>query len=237
MPKANPPGVSRSVKALAIAGAVSGLSAGLANGIQRYTAEPPPFSQVERVGMLAFILVYTAPYLLALYALRRKKPAQPAAIWFAAAGISLMSTPRASSIASLLLLVASALLLGLAGWKAYRKDLPNQGSRVFALASGLVVVGMLSWLMMFLSQDPVCWVLVRGDNSSDQWMQMTYRQQTPGLPANPGPGDPVAWRCESDTITPGEGLVSIGLWIFAFAALSFYMPRWQPPLVNETRLT
>jgi hypothetical protein len=235
--RTKPSGVPRSIKALAIAGSVTGLTAGLTGGIQRFIKEPNPLPAGEWIGLLAFFLVYCAPPLLALYGLKRKKPAQPAAIWFAVAGISLMTALRSASISSAVLWVASAALLGLAGRKAYLNDLPNQGDRVFALASALVVIGALSWLMLFSNPDPVCWVLVRGNNRPDNWMQMTYRQETPSLPGDPSPGDPVKWRCESDTITPGEGLFSIGLWLFAFAGLSFYMPRWQTPLVKETRLT
>lgn len=192
---------------------------------------------VEWFGNLAFLIVYSAPYILALIALSFREHALQAGVWLASAVLAGLTSVTAFSgvtlfflIPAILLLLGGLLTLGQISWR----------NRVGILASallliGLVVVGLLAFAFLFmLPATPFCWQVRTLPNGTqvvepdpNAQMQVTSTQNgTVFSGAGSVSGQPLpdgstitGAGCASDLITPLEALLSIGILGLTFLGL------------------
>lgn len=192
---------------------------------------------VEWFGNLAFLIVYSAPYILAVIALSFRERALQASVWLASAVLAGLTSVTAFSGVTLIFSIPAILLLS-GGFIALGKM--SWRSRVGILASailflGLIVVGALSFATLFmLPATPFCWQARTLPNGTqivdpDPNTQVQISSTTNGnvfsgagsVSAQPLPdGSTIASAgCTSDLITPLEALLSIGIWGMTFLGL------------------
>ena len=232
---------------LAWIGSGLGLLAGLAFGALRLgllhiqqdvpVTPAPPFNG-ELWGGLAFASAYLFPFALSLFAPRWRNPALQTAVWLATAVLALLAAFTTFSIVGLAVFPLPALFPLLAALFAYRMAGWRQTISILAVATGLIVIGVCAWRVLFLREDGRCWDQMRAADGATYWQESPY-SVSGYLPANPAPGEPVSRLCSSDIITPAEGALSVGLWLLALLSLRWLLPRWGSalPATNTSELS
>jgi hypothetical protein len=215
---------------LAGAGAVVGLAGGLFLGGLRVLNSEAPQLRAEWAGNVVFTLAYLTPFLLSLVALRWREPVWRAAVWGAAAVLSVLGAFSAFSGVSLVLLPA-ALLLAPAALATLTQTPARRWPATLLLAAVLVALVAGSFLILMIgADDGRCWELVRGPEGETAWQSAPY-SQSGAVTATTGGEEPGVVRilCSSDVITAAEaglGLLSLLLAALLVAGLA---PRWPTP--------
>ncbi|GIL15972.1 MAG: hypothetical protein BroJett039_11450 [Chloroflexota bacterium] len=220
-----------------VVGSIVGIAIAIGLTAIRFLNSPFGSLSVEWFGNLAFLIVYSAPYILALIALTVRERALQAGIWLASALLAALTSVTAFSgvtlfflIPAILLLIGGFITLGRVPW----------GNRVGILMSallfiGLLAVGILSFAFLFmLPAMPFCWqvrtlpngtrviepdpntqvqVISSADGNVFSGTSYGSTQPLPDGSMISGGG------CASDLITPFEALLSIGIWGLTFFGL------------------
>lgn len=207
-------------RSLALAGGLWGAASAIFLGGLRFALGDEPRTGEEIPGDIAFLLVYLMPFGLSLVALRLNSPVPQVAIWLAGAILGILASLSSFSGVTLILLPAVFLLL-LAAWRTSRSPEFRMAWPIFAVVSGVVVVGILSFLLLFTQEDSRCWVLVRS-GGQEVWEERPY-SNTISL----GPND-LGSTCTSNIISPTEAVLSLGVWGIAALGLFLLLPRWKP---------
>ena len=208
-------------RGLARAGALWGLVFVLLLTTIRLVADDKP-EQDQPLGNLALVVVYSAPFVLALLALLLRRPVQRAALLLAAGVLVFFLGFTAFSGISLVLLPA-ALLLQLAAWRAYMAAKGQTTWPILPLALGVVAVGIAAFVVLFANDDPRCWALVRLPGGEEVW---EARPVSSTLSTN---GRVREMTCISDIISSAEGAASLAIWLAGAVGLLALLRRWPSP--------
>lgn len=192
---------------------------------------------VEWLGSLAFLIVYSAPYILAVIALSFRERALQASVWLASAVLAGLTSVTAFSGVTLFFLIPAILLLS-GGFIALGQVSWHNRVGILASAilfSGLIIVGALAFATLFLlPSTPFCWQartlpngtqIVEPDTNTQVQVTSTMNGNvfsgSGSASAQPLPdGSTITSAgCASDLITPLEALLSIGIWGIAFFGL------------------
>ncbi len=205
-------------------GGLWGLIAALIIGGLRIANSELPQLRAEWVGDLAFAMVYLAPFLLAVLAVRWVSPALRASAWGAAGVIAALAVFTSFSGVSLLFLPAAALLI-IAGLLAIKQAGSDRAGLALLLSLVLVVFVTGAWWTLFSQEDGRCWELIRTADGVESWFAAPYGEH--GTISASGTGR-VAVTCTSDVITPGEGVLSLALLIVGGTVFALARPRLEP---------
>lgn len=212
---------------LAIAGAIVGLAGGLFLGGLRVANSEAPQLRAEWAGNLVFTLVYLAPFVLSLVALRWRKPLWRAAVWGAAAILAVLGVYTAFSGVTLVLLPA-ALLLAPAALAALARTPAGRWPATLLIATALVALISGAWLLLITgAEQGRCWELVRGPQGETTWQAAPYSQS--GTATAPAEGDEpgvVRVMCSSDVITTAEAGLGMLPLVVAGLLVAWLAPRW-----------
>lgn len=218
-------------------GGLLGLLAGLVIGLRRFSVYilfPDPASGLQPpsgdalAGQIAFLLVFTLPFVLSLLVLRSRRISLQAAIWIGAGLLALVGTVASFSAITRVLLPLPGLLLLIGGGMAFTRPEVERVVLVIAVALVLVVAGGASFLSLFTEEIPVCWSLVRNETGADVWVRNPEGvvplsapavPVDPDEPVEPGLGDITSYSCASDVISLREGWTGLGIWAAALAGL------------------
>lgn len=218
-------------------GGLLGLLAGLVIGLRRFgvfllfadpASGPPPPSGDAFIGQVAFLLVFTIPFGLSLFALRSDRVSFQAVVWIGSGVLALVGTVASFSVITLILLPLPGILLLIGGGIVFTRPEVERALLVVALSLVLVAAGGASFLTLFAEENPVCWSLVRTAAGEDVWerspqgvvpLSAPAIPVAPAIPAEPGAGDITSWSCSSDVIDPREGWTGLGIWAAALIAL------------------
>lgn len=205
--------------------------------MQQSTSQEPlsaPPTGVETIDGLAFMLIFILPFVLCLFALRLKTPALQAAIWLGVSLLAFLGSFMTFSVVSLVTMPIPAVLLGIAGLLAFWEAGLNETFFILGVGCALVVIGGAAFFALFSQEDPACWALISMESGAQIWEPRPYSETSPTIPANPRPGEPIAWSCTSDTISISESLMSMSLWALALLALqSIWTDKQQQEPVFE----
>jgi hypothetical protein len=222
---------------LAFTGGLLGLLAGLVIGLRRfgvYILFPDPAfgSQPQSgdalAGQIAFLLVFTLPFVLSLIVLRSRRVSLQAVVWIGAGLLALVGTIASFSAITRVLLPLPGILLLIGGGMAFTRPEVKRAVLVIAMALVLVVAGGASFLNLFTEENPVCWSLVRNETGADVWVRNPQgvvplsapaAPVDPDVPVEPGLGDITSYSCVSDVINLREAWTGLGIWAAALAGL------------------
>ncbi len=203
-----------SIIGITIAALLGALRFGWLSLQQSITPGPPPPAGDGIVSGVAFVLVFAVPFLLSLPALRLPTSTLQSAAWLGTSVLALFGSLASFSAVTLLTMPIPAVLLGAAGLLALHKAGLRQSLRILGTGRALVIVGLAAFFAPFVQDNPACWALIQGESGDPVWEPRPYSKTSPNLPADPGPDEPVAWTCATDTVSGLEGLMSISLEAF-----------------------
>ena len=235
---------------LALLGGIWGLICALALSAIRFANASTPERDV--IGTAAFTLVYAAPFILALLALRWKSATLPAAVWLAGAVLAYLASWTAFSGIGLIFLPAAPLLLFVAALSA-AQAIQTWGVRpvlpILPASLGLIAVGIASFMVLItLTSDPRCWVLMRYADGHAAWQiappevasitvitgpngqQAFGSGRMPPTSANGSRStapEIISSQCASDIISPIEAGISMAMWIVAGMGLIALQRNWS----------
>lgn len=235
---------------LAFLGSLWGLGSALVLSGIRFANSSEP--ERDALTSVAFTVVYAAPFLLSLAALRWKNSAQQAAVWSAGGVLALFASFSAFSGISLIFLPAVPLLM-LTAIFAVAQSFDSSGLRsglpVLPVSLGLIGLGVAAFVALItLTSDPRCWVLRRNADGHEEWQvappdvaSITVINEPNGqqgfgsgtMPPRSADGSSssapgiVTSTCTSDIISPIESAVSLALWIFAAVSLTMFRRYWS----------
>ena len=233
----------------AVIGAVAGIIPAIGLGCVRLLASEPPEVAAQLAGIIAFVLVYASPYLLALMASRARDPGVRGGLLAAIGLLSLVASFSDMSLVSIALLPATFVL-----WFAAARSLAASGRPLATFvpaAVGLLIVApvALGFFALWGIQDDEarCWVLFfDSDGQLSHWesrpnvggpgglsgglieggqgpAMVTYdggkTWQKIGLPVGPRGG------CISDIITNTEAAMGLGAVAAALLAMLLLLMR------------
>lgn len=221
---------------IAFTGGLLGLLAGLVIGLRRFgvylvfpnpSSEPSPPSGDAFVGQLAFLLVFTLPFVLSLLVLRSDRTPPRAVVWIGAGLLALAGAVVSFSFLTQVLLPLPGLLLLVAGGMAFTRPEVTRALAVVAVALVLVVAGGAAFITLFTEENPACWsyMLTETGGVWERSPENVAPISAQAVPANPGPGDIVRWSCVSDVIGLREGWTSLGIWAAGLGVLYFASAR------------
>ena len=207
----------------AIAAVVSALVFGAGLGALRFVNQGPVERSAQTVGDLAFAVVFLAPGLLGLLALRRGR-----ALLLAAGALEL-----ALGLLSLLSLVGLVLFVPMALFFAAGGRSAEDGvgaTRTAAAVVTAVVLGLASFFALFRYDDPVCWAAMRNGSEvrldPGRFVHGTSISGTERVAVTPGM---VESGCSSDSISRTEAATSMTLTVvMLLAAWTLVTPRPAP---------
>ena len=186
----------------ALFGVILGCAAALCLNLLRYRLSSEP-EQVVDLARIAFALTLFAPFLLALVALFFDSARARCGIWLGAGILGVLGSGIAFSGVSLVMLPAGILLI-LASLRTC-VTLPIPLGPVL-VAAVMAVTGVASFLMLYTSEDPVCWIGTFRDGR-------VVWEARPGDPSRTmvmsGSGSSV---CTSDITARAEARASILVW-------------------------
>lgn len=199
--------------------------------IVRWVNSPLGFPGVEWFGNLAFLVVYSAPFLAALAALSFRAPVLQAGIWLGSGILAGLASMSAFSGVTLVLIIPSLVLL-LVGLLSMARAAGHTGIATLGgllLSAALVGVGIASFAALFLlPATPYCWrvrQLPDGQQVAEQDPNAVVSATGSGggstfsgtSVVSPNPladGSVIKGQgCTSDLITPIEAGLSVGLWL------------------------
>ncbi len=242
-------------KSLAVLGGGLGIILALGLAVVRVTNSAEPLDLESALGNVAFAVVYLAPFAVALWAVAWRNPALQAAVWLAAGVLGFLASWTAFSGVSLVFLPTAPLLI-VAGVLAAIQAVRGAGAvslaPVLPVAAGMTVLGAAAWLVMItLTSDPRCWVLVRyadgqtvwqRDPASEAAMIITHgpNGETGVFGSGEGVGGPgvngvqrVSATCSSDVVSPVESGAALGLWVLGIGGLFWLKHIWQVKLTAQ----
>lgn len=222
---------------LVVAGSIFGIAFAITLTAIRFFNSPFGALNVEWLGNLAFLIVYSAPYILALVALAFREHVLQVGIWLASALLAALTSVTAFSgvtlfflIPAILFLLGGLVTLGRVSWRNH--------VGIFAsalLLIGLLVSGVVSFAFLFmLPATPFCWQVrtlpnetqvVEPDPNTQAQIISTQNGNvfsgTGSVSSQPLPdGSTISGGgCTSDFITPLEALLNIGIWGLTFLGL------------------
>lgn len=224
------------IKAVAAIGSAYGLLAALGLSLVRVTNSGEPPTPERWFGDFAFAFAYSAPFVLSLTMLRIENRPLQAAVWGATGILALLGAFSAFSGITLFFLPAALILL-IISVVAFVQALRGASLMSIGLMIGtiamLVTVGVVSFLTLLLwTSDPRCWILVRDSNGQTSWeiapsnvasIRVTASSSGQSITGTGRGSDPgiVKSTCTSDTISPHEASVSIGLWMLTALGIVF----------------
>ena len=235
----------------AVIGAIAGIIPAVGLGCVRVLNSEPPEVVAQLAGNIAFALVYTSPYLLALVASRTRDPGVRGGLLTAIGLLSLVASFSTFSLISVVLLPATLVI-----WFAAARSLAASGrplaTSVPAAAVGLLFVATvaLGYFALWGIQDDEarCWVLAYDSDGQPRWESRPNvggpGRLSPGTlsggPAMVSYDGGVTWRtegppagprsyCTSDIITNTEAALGMAA-VFAalLAMLLLSRLRWPP---------
>lgn len=234
------------IKAAAAIGSAYGLLAALGLSLVRVMNSGEPPTPERWFGDFAFAFAYSAPFVLSLAMLRTENRQLQVTVWGATGILALLGAVSAFSGITLFFLPAALILL-VVSVVAFGRALNGASLTSLGLMVGtavmLVTVGVVSFLTLLLwTSDPRCWVLVRDNEGQSSWqiapsnvasIRVTANSSGQSISGTGRGGDQgiVKSTCTSDTISPLEASVSMGLWMLTALGIVFsqrdHSKEWQ----------
>ncbi len=194
-------------------GAVWGTAVVSGLGVMRVAFEDRPYRPGQLLEDIAGVVVYLAPFVIALLATRLEDGGLQRGIWMGAGVLGLLLSISSFSGATLVLLPGAIMLL--LGVRRARAESLAGRSAGSALAAVLVVlIGIGAWFSLQVRTDPRCFVLSRS-GGTEFWRQVPDTAPGKGVGVSLGPHY-VEGTCGSDVTVWGATL-SLGLWLGTMA--------------------
>lgn len=207
----------------AMIGGLWGLMSAFIMGGLRVAQSATPQLQAEWIGDVAFLAVYLAPFVLALLALRWKKPAHQAFAWSTGGILAVLATATAFSGVSLVFLPAGFLLAG-AALPALRRVGRDQTLPILLVTITLVALGIGAWQALIADDSGRCWALTRSSDGTENWESVPFDDSMRVSVAGTGR---VSTTCTTDIISPEEGVMSLSLLAAGGILLAVLLARWR----------
>ena len=199
-------------------GAIIGLVPAIVIGSLRFLLAEEPEYLEQLPGNTVFILVYASPYLLALIALRERRPGPRGGLLLAFGLLSLAASFSSFALVTIVLLPAT-LVIWFAAARSLTASVRPLPTTILATVGGLAVAAAvgLSFFALFGIQDPEvrCWVLSHSADGESVWESRPNIGGPGTLGVGPLSGDTRSF-CVSDIISNLEAAMSMGVLAFAF---------------------